>query len=357
MRKPGYMIVLCGAMIALFVAVPSVAVAFDESTSTIPSFSAANCGNCHDPYFSVGRGVHGGYTTTTTKCEECHSTHDAYAAVLLPASTIQSTCFTCHDGTQGRGVYGAIAARGVSVAASHSVETTNVVPGGDPATGGSKTMTFKGVNGRLTCTDCHSPHGSNVVTAFPGDRYRYVGWGMPPASGRLLRTNPGDSATSTANYGSDWCLACHQGRNSALAGVHNHPAESKYTTSVPFTYNRVAVMTSDAISSTTTYGAVGATNRGYLMPYPRTPQQSGHLPICQQCHEDNRNVGVLVGTGDQADPATFTASTNDGINVNDNPRFGTFPHESTGYRLLVEATSTAYYDDLCLNCHPVGQLP
>ncbi len=357
MRKVRGTVAFGGLVVCLLCAFPSFACAFDESTSTIPSFSQANCGNCHDPYFSVGRGVHGGYTTTTTKCEECHEIHDANAATLLPASTIQATCFTCHDGTQGRGVYGAIAARGIFVAASHSVDTTNVVPGGDSATGGSKTMTFKGVGGMLTCTDCHSPHGSSVVTAFPGDRYRYSGWGLPPASGRLLRTNPGDAATATADYGSDWCLACHQGRNSALSAVHNHPAESKYTTSTPFNYTRVAVMTADTVSSTTTYGAVGGTNRGYLMPFPRTAQQNGHLPICQQCHEDTRYVGDLVGTGNQADPATWTASVNDGITAANNPRFGTFPHEAMGYRLLVEATSTAYYDDLCLNCHPVAQLP
>jgi predicted CXXCH cytochrome family protein len=351
-------IVFFAALAAVILAAPSVALAFDETTSTIPPFSEANCGYCHEPYLSIGSGVHGNYATTTTKCEECHSVHAAPAAgtKLLPAATITATCNTCHDGTQGGGVYGAIAARGLNVAAKHSTETTNVVPGGDASTGGSKTMSFSGSAGTLTCTDCHSPHGSEIVTAFPGDRQRITG--MPPFTlTKMLKQKPGGTATATANYGSDWCLSCHQGRSSALSAVHNHPTESKATTSVPFTYNRAAISTTDAVSSTTTYGAIGGTNRGYLMVYPRTAQQSGHLPICQQCHEDNRYVGELVGTGTQSDPATWTGSTNDGKTATNNPRFGTFPHETTGYRMLVEATATVYYDDLCLNCHPVSQLP
>lgn len=181
---------------------------------------------------------------------------------------------------------------------------------------------------------------------------------MPPLSTtKMLKQRPGGSTTATAEYGSDWCIACHQGRSSALSTVHNHPADSAATTTTPFTYRRAAISNSDGVSAVTTYGAIGGTNRGYTMVYPRTAQQSGHNPICQQCHEDNRYVGDLVGTGAQSDPSTWTGSTNDGTTATDNPRFGTFPHETTGYRMLVEATTTAYTDDLCLNCHPIAQLP
>lgn len=351
-------ITLLTLTVALLVAVPGVACAYDETTSTVPPISEANCGRCHQPYFSVGPGVHGYYTTTSNKCEQCHSVHRAPedGRLLLPGATMTATCFTCHDGTAGQGVYGAITARGVAVGARHRTETTSVVPGGDANTGGSKVMALGGTAGTLTCTDCHSPHGSEIVTAFPGDRRRYSG--MPPFTlTRMLKQKPGNTATATIEYGSDWCLACHQGRNSGLPTTHNHPVDSKATTSTPFTYRRASISTTDVASAVTTYGAIGGTNRGYLMVYPRTAQQAGHNPICQQCHEDTRNVGSLVASGTQSDPATWTGATNDGVSATDNPRFGNFPHETTGFRMLVEANTTAVTDDLCLNCHPVSQLP
>jgi len=111
-------------------------------------------------------------------------------------------------------------------------------------------------------------------------------------------------------------------------------------------------------------GQMGQTNAGYLMPYPRTTGvagQSGRAPICQQCHEDARVAGNLSASG-EASAAPFQVSSPvwtepDGSSSSDNPRFQNFPHETAGYRMLVEATQTAYYDDLCLNCHASDQLP
>ncbi|MCL4078261.1 hypothetical protein MX659_01365 [Coriobacteriia bacterium Es71-Z0120] len=345
---------------ALF-ASASPALAYDETTSTIPpQRSEENCGGCHQPYFTVGTGVHGSYTTTTSKCRMCHTVHFAPAdgVLLLPASTVQGTCFTCHDGTGGKGVYGAIAARGLSVGGTHRTETTSTVPGGDPSTGGSAVESFRGQGGTMTCTDCHSPHGSEIVTAFPGDRRRVSEEGYPPLTlTRMLRQRPGEATQAVAEYGSDWCLACHRGRSSALSTTHNHPAESAATTSNPYVYRSAAILATDAPTSAVVIGAVGQTNRGYLMPYPRPSLMQGRYPICQQCHEDTRYVGELVSNGTQGDAATWTVSQADGTVSTDNPRFQNFPHETTGYRLLVEATTTAYTDDLCLNCHPLEQLP
>ena len=150
---------------------------------------------------------------------------------LLPGATIQAACYTCHDGTQGRGVYGAIAARGLVVGAAHRCETTRVVPGGDFATGGSVVVTFGGSSYTLSCDDCHSPHGASVVGTFTPERYR--GSGVPPKdrwpTTNLLKQAPGDGASSTTVYGSDWCGACHEGRLSGAA-AHNHPVDSVLTT-------------------------------------------------------------------------------------------------------------------------------
>jgi hypothetical protein len=93
------------------------------------------------------------------------------------------------------------------------------------------------------------------------------------------------------------------------------------------------------------------------MPYPRTEDQSGHAPICQQCHEDSRSIGTLeelspgVYGGDAAD-AIIAINSADGFVSSDNPRFQNFPHETLNNRMLVEND-----DDLCLNCHPMSQLP
>ncbi len=363
-------IALTALLAALLVAAPGIAFAFDESTSTIPASSEANCGGCHDPWPSSTTGtgdnerigVHGGYTTTTSKCTECHSVHAAPAnsSVLLPGSTVKATCFTCHDGTQGRGVYGAIAARGLSVGGNHSVEETNVVPGGNANTGGPLSVAFAGPNGTMSCTDCHSPHGANIVAPFVRERARTglnVPMGSTYRSSQILKQRPGNATTATVVYGSDWCLGCHKGRDAGLSATHNHPADSASTHATPFNYSYVARLNAGTNASVTTTGSLGANNGGYLMPWPRTPQQTGHAPICQQCHEDARNPGSLSTTGNAGTVIPFTVTATDGTVGSNNPRFQTFPHETTNFRMLVEADATNYTDNLCLNCHPLAQLP
>lgn len=331
---------------------------------------------CHSPSpMGYASGPHGGYTTSTGACDTCHTLHDAPGAYkLLPGDTVKAACQVCHDGTGGKGVYGTIAARGGTAGAQHSIETTSVVPGGSASTGGSATMTFGGPDSTLTCSDCHSPHANDVVEPFLGERQR-DGYGVGlvdvKTSSKLLRQHPGDATTATAEYGSDWCLACHQGRASGLSTVHNHPVESSLTNASPAYYEAAAILDVGPYpTSTTVIGTMGINtryagyNRAYLWPYPRTGAQADHLPICQQCHEDTRYVGSLSadGTAATASETTITSLVPggplaNGLNPSDNPRFQNFPHETQGFRLLVEASTTAASDDLCLNCHPAAALP
>lgn len=363
------------------------AFAYDETVPGVPANGPENCGSCHDPWGShiIGGtgtriGVHGGYLATTSKCEECHSVHEAPMGTtrLLPGPTITSTCFTCHDGTTvtGEGVYGAIAGRGLTVGGRHGIDTTQSVPGGNPSTGGSSVGTFSGVNQTLTCSDCHSPHASNCVTPFLGERQRagrfthFSGNLLTvQVQNRLLKQRPGNATTSVADYGSDWCAACHAGRPSGSAMVNNHPVDSLAATSsptyTPYNYRQLAIIGSGPYpTSSTVLGPAGINtrltteyNRAYLMPYPRVGAQQGHYPICQQCHEDTRDVGSLTADGSQANPSAVVVTKADGTAATDNPRFQNFPHETTGYRLLVEATTTAFTDGLCMNCHPPTALP
>ena len=324
---------------------------------------ASNCLMCHSLFgpgegYGTYKGPHGGYVSVTDKCAICHSVHQAAGSLkLLPANTVKAVCETCHDSTNGRGVYGALAARGITPGARHRIDATATVPGGDPVTGGSRSTTFTGENGSLTCDDCHSPHDNKTVNAFYGDRLRSPDWPLPvyavANSTKLLKRRPTGATTETAEYGSDWCMGCHSGRASG-GQPHNHPVDSKIVTTTPFRYSTVAVLASDGPTGLTQMGQVGGRpsvrgsgNRGYLMPYPRTPEQSGHSPICQQCHEDSRDVGDLVGDGSQGQAVPSVITTPDGASASDNPRFQNFPHETENPNMTVETV-----DDLCLNCHP-----
>jgi hypothetical protein len=318
---------------------------YTESTSTV----ITDCAFCHGigaPTSADPSGPHGGYTTTTNKCATCHSVHAAgeNSVLLLPAATVKGTCETCHDGTAGKGVYGAVAARGESVASAHEVDVTNAIPGGDPASGAETTATFNGTGGYLTCTDCHSAHGSDLVDAFTGDRAR-VSTSTTITSARLLKRTPTSASGPVDAYGSDWCGACHKGRLSGSGVMGNHPVDSRVTTDAPFEYESVARVTG-ANSGSTELGTLGRSNFGYVMPDPRTPQQGEHYPLCQQCHEDARTIGdvnpqQVDSTELYSVTATYATSA-----VGDNPEFQVFPHESQNEFFLVETA-----DDLCLNCH------
>ncbi|MDO8950247.1 MAG: hypothetical protein Q8S43_02725 [Actinomycetota bacterium] len=359
------------ALTVMYVGGASNAFAYNETGWTGAGICGVTCHISGVGIPGVNYGPHGGYSSGTKVCKVCHTLHDAPTSnSLLLGETVKAACQVCHDGTAGRGVYGAIAQRGLPVGGQHKIETTSMVPGGSASTGGSVPMAFSGPNSTLTCSDCHSPHAKNCVTPFLGERQRMPEGGLYPVgtSNRLLKQRPGGVTTAVAEYGSDWCLACHQGRSSSLPAVMNHPVEASATVAAPYNYRRLGIIGPGPYpTSETTIGAAGINtqfssyNRAYLMPFPRTGAQAGHLPICQQCHEDERYVGDLTASGTQATPsestATFLPVGGDGRNAADNPRFQNFPHEAQGFRMLVEADTTAQTDDLCLNCHPQAGLP
>jgi hypothetical protein len=414
------------------VAVPSAAFGYNENMHiagggcggdchTTITINETNCARCHTfapdntnfagsggdpntlPDFPLlgeyaQKGPHGVYKTTTNRCSMCHTLHDAPTGFsLLPGNTVKDTCFTCHDGTGGFGVYGTIEKRtGAPAAGGHTIESTNVVPGGDAATGGSSTaVSFRGTSGNLTCSDCHSPHDSNTVAPFTGERVRIRAHEAPVYSTKLLKQQPTGAATATSVYGSDWCAGCHAGRTSG-ATVHNHPVETKATRPADFYYyNNLAVYRTAGFPTdglyesgalvplNNTYARMGAVGNLYvrgngthptnaspvwaeadfhsspwLMAYPRSPLHAGHAPICQQCHEDARECGELSADGTTVSIVrdAVWGTDADGLSLEagtiENPRFQNFPHETQNAAMLVETG-----DDLCLNCHPTGQLP
>lgn len=341
------------ALVAALAVAPA-AHAYDETGGVA---NPADCAGCHAVMgvsveaTGVARtGPHGGYITTSRSCAGCHSTHGQPSTgfLLMPGATLTETCELCHDGTGGDGVYGTLAARGLTVESAHRTEATSVVPGGDATTGGTSTVNFSGQNLTLSCGDCHSPHGSEVVEPFTSDRMRIATDTAGFYSSELLKRRPTGSISSISAYGSDWCGACHKGRLSGLHEVVNHPVDTSSTAG--FVYEQLQVV--DGIDSTATeFGTLGRNNFGFVMPYPRTAGQGTHKPICQQCHDDVRSVGDVT-SGSVAPSETFSVTSPDGGAAGDNPRFQVFPHESANAALLLETG-----DDLCTNCHHSGQLP
>ncbi|MHB1340574.1 MAG: cytochrome c3 family protein [Coriobacteriia bacterium] len=238
MRRYWQVLIAATLCVLAFVATPSTASAWTESgggSSVDPAYEVNGCEFCHGtaatfyPY-TRPNGIHGGYTATSDQCASCHNVHDAAGAKLMPKATVTATCLACHDGTGGFGVYGTIKARtGADPAGGHSAitGTTNIVPGGDSGTGGTRVeAAFHGEGGFLGCVDCHSPHGSRLVDAYSAERQRYdrepAGYSL---STNLLKQTPNGSDTTTTVYGSAWCAGCHRGRHSDGA-ILNHPVDS-----------------------------------------------------------------------------------------------------------------------------------
>lgn len=331
----------CTLVVAL---VPATAFGFSD-----PAFvSPHSCNQCHSNSSASsadweGKGPHGLYTATTRKCAVCHTVHRAPAAgvLLLTDATISGSCLSCHDGTGGSAPYDAIESRGGTVVSDHSVDTTAVIPGGSVP-----------LSALLGCGNCHSVHRSNVVAPFYRDGGIALAAQQLVASDSLLRS---DVNTTTANafpvYGAQWCASCHDQRHSASA-TNNHPVKTGFAAG----YGEVTTTEGLAGNPTRAYGdgsdgtffmGMGQTNAGYVMA-PVDASADGRVenrqdPICQQCHEDARNVSTAF-RADYSDPNPVGAGYN--------PLYLSFPHQSTREYLLVETN-----DDLCLNCHAVADLP
>ena len=310
-----------------------------------------DCEACHrDDFMTKDKGPHGGYTDTTDECGVCHYVHEAILTnKLLPATTILEICNSCHDldftGTGGSGVYGAIRARGQVVQSRHDIwgyNNTETAPG-DGSKSYEATSWVPGgmtsLDDTLTCTSCHTPHGNTIIPAFKGERIRFSIVSNPPgSSNRILQDDVNGTPKETYTvYGADWCAACHDRRHAGskgLAGVNNHPVDQGNTA---YAATSAAAQGVAWTATATADGTLPARQAGWSRE--ATP---GWAPLCQQCHEDYRDVEsafIIKGYGD-------------GLAAGQNPPFQNFPHESQARSFQVETG-----DDLCLNCHVTAGLP
>lgn len=352
------------------------------------------------------KGPHGGYSAGTQKCAMCHTTHGSSLTSTLNLNdagippgtwtdtdimrfeeTIAATCFTCHDGTGGGGVYGVIRQRtgfdpaetsataiaGTSGGA-HRIGWLNTndrvdVPGGN-VDGTSRETTLTGRSGSLTCTDCHSPHNSRTVAPFVGDRKRSIeDTTSNYATNRLLKQRPTLGVGNVTQYGTEWCQSCHRGVHRGASTTFPHGLmDTTVQSPNPWFYNNVSKLATYSSGppsdpsdpSSYTVGPLGGSNFGYIMVLDDNLVGLGTAsytdqpyPICQQCHEDARDVGGYDVNQDNRYIDTLQAFSPsvDGDDLSGNPRFQNFPHETLEDGLLVE---TKGFDTICLNCHYMG---
>ena len=188
-----------------------------------------------------GRGPHGGYDTTSTKCLTCHSaTHNATGDGGANALLLGSTgCEYCHltdaPGASGTEVYRATDGKtdqGAFVqaeASGHFLGIVSSVP--------ASTIELAGGSAVLTCSTCHAVHGSTAGIWRPADFYgSEVATPTSMVGYKFLRANPsstwraaGDPGNTPVPNGSDvavddavidtavvnqfalsvWCANCH----------------------------------------------------------------------------------------------------------------------------------------------------
>lgn len=182
-----------------------------------------------------------------------------------------------------------------------------------------------------------------------------------------------------AVYGSSFCYACHQGRIGNYVGgeqldadfdgtaAENEAMSINHPTDMKIAYSQVG--TSDPTSPTV--DGLALSNKGFAMKpavgaHPDGTIDRQDAPICQQCHEDSRDVEEAFDFTDTDKSTPFADSVNSVLNITGgefvaegNPQFQNFPHETVNGRLLVEGGDSnqaggGANDDLCLNCHVPG---
>jgi hypothetical protein len=188
-----------------------------------------------------------------------------------------------------------------------------------------------------------------------------------------------------ATYGSGFCYACHQGRIGNYVGGVMLDADFSslgtatalnHATDMKTAYSDVGNLIGTGYAA----GGYGLTNEartglalsnaGFVMSpvatgtvHPDGAIERMEAPICQQCHEDSRDVESAWNFSDTDKSSPFSDTVNGvlGITGGDfiyagNPQFQNFPHETQNGRLLVEGGDSSQpgggaNDDLCLNCH------
>lgn len=130
--------------------------------------------------------IHSNYAANTDACASCHSTHTAVGKALLQWADVNTTCWSCHDGTitttynvkQGliantaSKTFGGLFGDGTQVSLSNHGVDEALDTGAAP--GGARSViddTYGKWSSEFTCVACHTPHGqggnSRILTPDP----------------------------------------------------------------------------------------------------------------------------------------------------------------------------------------------
>ncbi|NIA24950.1 MAG: hypothetical protein GWP04_05210 [Gammaproteobacteria bacterium] len=307
---------------------------------------------------------HGGYSSATNQCLQCHDVHAATGDYALMAqSSVNAVCMTCHTATSptapgsgpGSGTIGTASVRAVYTESGGGEHTqgTNSVDGNTmtqsewsypgPPSANATTAAGTGTSdasGGLYCASCHTPHGTfgQVVNdwtkASDEGTSIYIDSGSPPTwsqvwldydeandawafcalSGDVITTSTGtDSCMSASTAGATWATV------SDAAGVSKYLFAYNLLTPGPnHQYSPGEATFRTLNDGTDVYDWCATCHTG------KSDTAHNHYTTCYACH---------------GNPSADSASDD-------------FPHSSTFSTLLKE-----YPDGLCLNCHTSGSLP
>ncbi|GBE22404.1 MAG TPA: hypothetical protein ENH00_12485 [Actinobacteria bacterium] len=327
---------------------------------------------------------HGGYSSSTNMCLQCHDVHDAAGTyALMATASVDAVCSTCHasgigatqpENPPGGGpgpisnATGTVSTRAVYTETSgseHPLGNNKVDdnwltqsdwsypgPPTDNATTHADIGTTSDTDGGLYCASCHTPHGSfgQVVnnwtkpTAANPSVFNYEGTSIEVDNGAvpLVWTTVwldydetedawafcdtlGHVVTAT-DTGFDSCETTQATASvSSWATVKNAANQDSYL----FAYNLLSAGPNHQ------YGAGHSTFR-------TVDKGTDVYDWCATCHTSKSSTMHNHYTTCYACHGNPSADTNS----------KDFPHSSTADTLL-----KAYPDGMCVNCHTSGSLP
>jgi predicted CXXCH cytochrome family protein len=316
----------------------------------------------------VGTNVspHGGYSSSSNFCTQCHSMHDAGEYALMWQSNVTATCATCHSvgggstaprSPAGTGNVGTASSRPVYEVTGEDRESghgigANAAPGEDvvmtesgwtsswrnrrtPAATDSNVPAGPGTastdDGGLYCASCHTPHGN---FGYPVNKWdpavderkvvqinaanRFLDWDGASRAWRLCTTEAAVTLGDASNASCGWATIVD---------------EAGQTVSLE-SYKMLSAYPNHTYSTQQSWGVVGRNTDGGKW--------------CATCHETR--IDESFGTG-----STFHNHPTRCTSCHGNPLDGSskdFPHTST-----MEALLKDYPDALCVSCHGAGGMP
>lgn len=258
------------------------------------------------------QGPHGGYTTSTNKCKECHAVHLATGMYRLTrADSASQACDFCHNETTG------LATKKVSL--NENAHGLSATPP-DPVVAPDDTTPtpYSVPSANWGCDKCHSVHNNSVVKLADEPTTKLLKADPNPGK-TYFYYNPSliDTSTrSTPQKLAAWCSACHN----TNFGYHKTAKQYDKNGQTINVYGHDVAEDSATIDPNTGF----ATNVN--------PDDPNAGPNCKQCH-----------------PA-------DG---------GNFPHSSAKPNMLMSAAkdSTPLNNDksnldlVCISCHNTASMP